>query len=111
MLEFKSLYPPTVVSFSDGTRYAISGNKWVPVEDNIGVKDLKWTPLDKDKDFGIEKKKWEVVGSTGSIYAVKYQKGFGWHCSCKGYLYRRSCRHVDNLKLKYEKKYSTDENE
>ena len=98
MIEFKSLYPPTVVSFSDGTRYAISGNKWLPIEDSVGLSNIEWIPSGRDEDLGIESKKWKVTGSTGNTYNVKYQKGFGWHCSCKGYLYRRSCRHIEDLK-------------
>ena len=106
MIEIKSLYPPTVISFPTGGRYAISGSNWVPVGDNVTLSDIKWIPSHRSKkrDLGFYKKEWKVAGSTGNEYDVKYQKGFGWHCSCPGHLYRRNCRHVDTLRAQHEKR-------
>lgn len=37
-----------------------------------------------------------VAGSGGKVYTLTKIPG-GWSCTCTGYLYRRKCKHVDQL--------------
>lgn len=43
------------------------------------------------------KTKWEVKGSSGNEYVVKLV-GEKYVCNCKGFTYRKTCRHVDQIK-------------
>ena len=38
-----------------------------------------------------------VTGSTGNRYKVSTGGRFGTTCSCKGYQFRRSCRHINEI--------------
>jgi hypothetical protein len=35
-----------------------------------------------------------VPGSKGTIHHMEYNIVLGWMCSCKSYMYRKSCKHV-----------------
>lgn len=47
--------------------------------------------------------RWEVAGSKGKTYTVSREPGGGmdYHCTCPGYLYRNSCRHVAEFQMKH----------
>ena len=53
MIEIKSLYPPTIVNFPTGGRYVISGSNWIPVDGDVTMDDVKWTPKYRTKKFNI----------------------------------------------------------
>jgi hypothetical protein len=97
MIEIKSLYQPVLVNFPTGDRYVISGSNWIPVNDNITMDDVKWTPKYRTKKFNVYGE-WTVNGSNGNTYTVKHKKGFGWWCGCKGFYYRKKCRHITDIK-------------
>lgn len=40
---------------------------------------------------------WEVDGSTGNTYTVT-QIGNRWSCSCKGFMFRKSCKHIGQFR-------------
>lgn len=39
-----------------------------------------------------------IVGSTGEKHRVDYSHRHGWHCDCKGFLYRKQCKHIEAVK-------------
>jgi hypothetical protein len=39
---------------------------------------------------------WEVTGSRGDRYLVT-RDAAGWSCDCKGFQFRKSCRHITTL--------------
>ena len=41
-------------------------------------------------------KTWEVAGSKGKVYTVNLHNG-QWGCTCQGFLFRRTCRHISEL--------------
>lgn len=43
-----------------------------------------------------EAKTWQVSGSGGNRYLVR-RDSQGWSCDCKGFQFRRNCRHVTEL--------------
>ena len=52
----------------------------------------------------VEDNQWTVVGTSGNKYTVE------WHpfskmysCNCKGYLYRRKCRHITEISESFRK--------
>jgi hypothetical protein len=57
----------------------------------LWIKDLqgKKSTVKIDADY----KQWTVKGSKGNSYLVIRQKG-QYNCTCPGYTYRKSCRHI-----------------
>ena len=97
MIKIKSLYQPVIVNFPTGGRYVISGSNWTPVNDKVTMNDVEWIPKYKKKKFNFYGE-WKVKGSKGNEYKVKYQKEFGWWCSCLGFSFRKTCKHITSLK-------------
>jgi hypothetical protein len=44
-------------------------------------------------DVATTAQTWEVTGSGGNRYLVT-RDGSGWSCDCKGFQFRRNCRHI-----------------
>lgn len=68
--------------------------------------------IDKDRIVGLEhavfadkvsttptNESWTVQGSNGSTYTVTLDRG-GYECTCPGFQFRRSCKHVEQKKGK-----------
>jgi len=51
-------------------------------------------------DVDTTNRTWEVVGSRGDRYLVT-RDGSGWSCDCKGFQFRRSCRHIKEASENY----------
>ena len=73
-----SIYPPTVINCSDGSRFAVySGSGWFPVDEDFTLEDamsrwVKWTPESKPLNESIGDKSWQVESSKkGSFYTVR----------------------------------------
>jgi hypothetical protein len=104
-----SLYPPTVINCSDGTRFAVySGSGWFQVDEDFTLEDAmsrweKWTPSGKTPlNEEVKDKSWQVESSKkGSFYTVR-NNGHYWGCSCPANTYHRNkeCRHIREIKEK-----------
>ena len=83
-----------------GQLYAISGGTWIPVPDGTTRADLPnymtWEPPQSAAD-APQAARWTVKGSKGNSYRVEAYSG-SWRCSCKGYEFRRKCRHIEEVK-------------
>ena len=83
-----------------GQLYAISGSTWIPVPDGTTRADLPkymtWERPGSAAD-APQMERWTVKGSRGNTYRVEAFNGL-WRCSCKGYQYRRKCRHIEGVK-------------
>ena len=71
---------------------------WIEVpygttREDIVITGMPAMPIPKRKEF-------KVKGSTGSLYSVVIDTINGNSCSCVGYTYRRSCKHIDSVKNK-----------
>lgn len=46
---------------------------------------------------------WEVAGSKGKTYTVSREPGGGmnYRCTCEGFLYRGSCKHVAEFQMNH----------
>ena len=79
-----------------GQLYAISGSTWIPVPDGTTRADLPkymtWERPTMASD-APQMERWTVEGSKGQTYRVEAFNG-AWRCSCKGYEFRRKCRHI-----------------
>lgn len=97
----ESFLPPTIVEVNNG-KWAIVGGRWYPIPTTTTLEMLRaaW----KGKRVNQTKPtadRWIVEGSKGDTYEVEY-KGGQWKCSCQGFGWRRSCKHVDSIKKQYK---------
>ena len=87
-----------------GQLYAISGGTWIPVPDGTTRADLPkymtWESF-ADAPQAPSGRVWTVQGSKGQTYTVEAVSGF-LTCSCKGYQFRRKCRHIEEVKQNVE---------
>lgn len=62
-----------------------------------------WDPEPDSVYFGkpepVKQQGTPVTSSTGEIYYVD-KRGDNYTCTCKGFMFRRKCRHVDQVKGK-----------
>jgi len=68
---------------------------WIKEEATIIPTFIKITPKKPIREIVISKR-------TGEKYLVE-MNGLTWSCTCVGYGYRNKCKHIDEIKLKYEK--------
>ena len=83
-----------------GQLYAISGSVWIPVPDGTTRDDLpKYMTWDRPvlPSGSLQGRAWAVQGSKGQTYNVRERGGL-WTCECKGYEFRRKCRHIEGVK-------------
>ena len=59
------------------------------------VEDLKILSGDAKK-IDTDVKTWEVPGSKGNKYVVT-RNSQGWSCTCTGFQFRKTCKHVSEL--------------
>jgi hypothetical protein len=94
---------PFIARLQSGT-YAISGATWIPVPDGTTRADLPkymtWEPF-TEAPQAPSGRVWTVQGSKGQTYTVEAVSGF-LTCSCKGYQFRRKCRHIEEVKQSVE---------
>ena len=66
----------------------------IDLERIVGVNDTVVTPVEKTEPTV---KTWTVQGSKGKTYTVTLDHG-RYDCSCPGFQFRKSCKHVDEKK-------------
>lgn len=92
---------PLLFTAPSGQRYAVAGSVWVPVPLNTTRATLgrfmTWEPAEAKPPSLTESREWSVAGSKGNTYCVVERDG-AWGCSCVGYGYRRTCRHINEIK-------------
>jgi len=103
--KFKSFIPPGLVKGGDKL-YVCPGWMEVPAGTTLEEVKLHWEqelPKAEEKPaYVIE----ELVPSSrgkGLEYTVKFD-GLWWSCDCTGFGFKRTCRHVDQIKLKHKVK-------
>jgi hypothetical protein len=103
------LWPPTIwLAPVSGKTYAGSGGTFIEVTPDQTLNDIEpffcWgTEARKywDSSWSEAKNEWEVKGSKGKTYKV-IQNGPTWTCECRGFQFRRDCKHVQNLRILFE---------
>ena len=90
---------PALTTGQDGKRYAISGGVWVEVPPNTTFDELPlYMVIKKVVNKKVEdEESWQVSGSKGASYTVSFRQG-QWSCTCPGFGWRRSCKHIDAQK-------------
>ena len=96
----KVTWPPMLYTDTRGQKWAVSGQHWVEVPDDMTldrvgeymVVDDRFTPPQL-----AEVLTYDVVGSKGNTYMVTNDRG-NWTCTCAGFGFRRKCRHITEVK-------------
>ena len=61
--------------------------------------------IDKFDGVIIEDNQWVVDGSSGNRYIVEWNAfSKNYSCNCKGYMFRKKCRHITELSNSFRKK-------
>ena len=96
----KVTWPPMLYTDTRGQKWAVSGQHWVEVPDDMTldrvgqymVVDDRFTPPQL-----AEVLTYDVVGSKGNTYMVTNDR-CNWTCTCAGFGFRRRCRHISEIK-------------
>ena len=65
------------------------------------------TIIDKFDGVIIEDNQWTMEGSNGKRYIVEWDKyNKKYSCQCKGYIYRKKCRHITELSESFRKQFA-----
>jgi hypothetical protein len=101
---FSTFLPPTIVNTLNG-RYICPG--WISISEDVSLEDVykSWTRKEVNQDPKPKQSQiLEMVDSStgkGKQYSVRFD-GMWWNCDCPGFSFRKKCRHVDEVKLKYK---------
>ena len=103
------LWPPAVwVAPVSGKTYAGSGGIQIEVEPGTTRGEIAhlfcWGEEARkywDSNYSDDVKTFEVKGSKGNKYKVT-QNGSSWSCECRGFQFRRDCKHIQNLRILIE---------
>lgn len=91
-----SPFPPCIIEMPSG-RYLIGGPKWYKVPSHFTLQDadLRWSRPWRPKL--VQSRTVQVANSKGTgFYQVSIGPA-GSSCTCTGFGYRRTCKHVDKL--------------
>ena len=91
-----------------GKRYAGSGGTHIEIDDDWTLADVEgffcWGEEARrlqNPEEAQDTKSIEVKGSKGQKYTVT-KTGSTWKCECRGFAFRRDCKHIQNLKILIE---------
>jgi len=91
-----SPFPPAIIETVSG-RYLIGGPKWykVPADFTLEQAEARWSRPWKVKP--VESRTVQVANSKGNgFYEVSIGPA-GSSCTCTGFGFRRTCKHVDSV--------------
>lgn len=94
--EFEGTVVPSYKWCTD-RQFCMTGDEYMNVRviDMNFVKDIELLSGSmKDVDTGV--KVYEVAGSKGNKYIVT-KNSKGWDCTCPGFMFRKTCKHVSEL--------------
>ena len=92
----KGIYPPAVAKI--GNAYYIVP-MWKRIPDSVNELRIKWDRPNRLTPEQLKTVTREVASSKGvGTYKVLVRSDGMKSCSCPGFMYRRHCKHTDNLK-------------
>lgn len=100
--KISSFLPPALIR-TNGKTIVVPGWHEVPEGTTLEEVEKHWTresPKTEKKPTHIISEMVDSSKGNGSQYEVKFD-GLFWSCTCPGYGFRNNCRHLKNIKLKY----------
>ena len=77
-------------------------------QQNQILMNLLETIIEKFDGVIIEDNQWTMEGSNGKRYIVEWDKyNKKYSCQCKGYIYRKKCRHITELSESFRKRLAS----
>ena len=98
MIKIKGYINPTVIKTNSGN-YVVSGSNWKSVPEGTELKDIEWI------DTRPKIKKSKLMSWKVKDYTVTFDKNL-YSCTCLGYTYRRSCKHIIEVSESFRHKSS-----
>lgn len=92
---FTGTVVPTIRGYGKDVVCLSTGQKQFPVRIIDLDRIVGYEPTKKASENNFES--WDVIGSKGSKYKVT-RNGKHFECSCPSHQFRRSCKHVNELK-------------
>jgi hypothetical protein len=92
-----SITQPAIATFNK-QRYVMPG--WIPIKDDVTYTQILNQHITiKDPEIELSTPFDTMIpGSNENIYKVSMNKYNIWSCECKGYMFRRHCKHIDIAK-------------
>lgn len=84
----------------------VQGEGWLEVPFGTTLDDIEFITTNTVATNRTENKRedrwvWHVEGDSGKEYVI-VKDGLVWSCSCPGFMYRQTCKHVIREKAKWE---------
>ncbi len=94
IIEVSGILPPSrFISPVDGKHYIIP--HWIEIPNNFDFKNVIWTKTTYEKEIIIG----QIKASRGNtVYNITQLKD-DLKCSCSGFNYRKSCKHIQQFKM------------
>lgn len=108
MIKVEGIYAPFLFRAPISQElYVICGGIWTPVPEGTTLDQIQWkdtrskyTSKSNQADISVK-----VKASKGNIYYKVESRANQWSCTCTGFGFRRKCKHVEQVKQKYENNY------
>ena len=71
--------------------------RWIQVPLGTTIDDISIVPQMKKTSDDVKQTTHKVKGSTGKIYDVTINAPNGNSCTCTGFEFRKSCRHINEI--------------
>lgn len=84
-----------IVSVLENKKYVVPAWKEVPMSTTWD--DIEVVPDKEVVPVVPSRREVEVVGSKGNVYKVVVDTELGNSCSCVGYTYHRTCKHIKSV--------------
>jgi hypothetical protein len=102
--KIESIYPPVILHTLSGT-YAIYHGQWFSIPKDTSYETVKGHWVDISNKYLPKAPKttnwtWQVKNSKGNGHYTVTFDARGWNCNCAGFGFRRSCRHINETKVK-----------
>lgn len=106
-IKITSTYPPAIWTKADGSKVIVAGtiiavnNKpwtkgaYVKIKSFVEKSQIVWER--SSKTIPVKEMTYTVRGSKGDVYKVTRRTNGSWFCSCTGFHYRKTCRHIQDL--------------
>lgn len=93
----QSPFPPAIVNLASG-RYVVGGPGWIKVGSDFTIEDTKQLWQKPAPKASTKHQIFQVANSKkDGFYQVEVSNG--WiSCNCTGYGFRRTCKHVEQVK-------------
>ncbi len=85
-----------------GKTYLIRNGDWIPVPEGSKLSDFPEPKVERKPVILPVTTEFQVKSSKPGKFYTVVRNGRHFSCDCQGYTYRSKCRHVDEIREKYD---------